>query len=119
MSVLALSLMTSPAHGQFTKPAELLDLGKLAAGKVYQTANTDLLDTLSKYLNTAFGLLGIAAIALIIWAGFKWMTARGEEEEVKKAQDIIRDVVIGLIVLSLAYAITSFVFNKILTSPPI
>ena len=37
------------------------------------------------------GFLGILAVVLIIYAGFLWMTAGGEEEKVKEINDIIEE----------------------------
>ncbi len=59
------------------------------------------------------GLLGIIFIVLIITAGYKWMTAGGNEEKVKEAQEMIKKAVIGLIIIVAAYAITYFVFNAL------
>lgn len=57
------------------------------------------------------GLLGIIFVILIIYAGYNWMTAAGEEQKVEKAQNTIRRAIIGLIIIVGAYAITYFVFN--------
>jgi len=49
----------------------------------------------------------------IIYAGFIWITARGEEERIIKAKAIIRNSIIGLIIVFSAYAITAFVLDRI------
>ena len=54
-------------------------------------------------------LLGVFFIGLTIYGGFLWMNARGDAEQVKKAQDIIRDALIGFIIIIAAYAITYFI----------
>jgi len=54
-------------------------------------------------------LLGIIFIAYTIYAGYLWMTAAGNEENVTKAKNIIRNVVIGLIVVLTSVAIYMFV----------
>jgi len=53
--------------------------------------------------------VGVVFILLIIYAGYMWMTAAGNEEQVKKAQKIIRASVVGILVIALAYAVTAFV----------
>lgn len=50
--------------------------------------------------------LGITFLGLMLYAGFIWMTARGNEQEVGKAKNIIIYAVIGLTVILAAYAIT-------------
>jgi len=54
-------------------------------------------------------LLGIIFMGLTLYGGYLWMSARGNEEQVKKAQNTIRDSVIGLVIAIAAYAITYFI----------
>ena len=73
----------------------------------------------AKGLHTAAGtiisailsFIGILAFALIIYGGIIWMMARGNEQEAKKAQDILKMAIIGLIIVFAAYAISSFVIG--------
>ncbi len=37
-------------------------------------------------INIALGFLGIVGVILIMYSGFKWMTAQGNEDEVTKAK---------------------------------
>ncbi|PIR78090.1 MAG: hypothetical protein COU28_03600 [Candidatus Magasanikbacteria bacterium CG10_big_fil_rev_8_21_14_0_10_36_16] len=60
-------------------------------------------------INVSLSLLGIIVTVLIIYAGFLWMTAGGDEAQAGKARKIIFAAVIGLIIILLAYAITRFV----------
>ncbi|MFA4941177.1 MAG: hypothetical protein WC582_01085 [Patescibacteria group bacterium] len=54
-------------------------------------------------------VLGVIFIALLIYGGYIWMNARGNMEQVTKAQDLIKDAVIGIVIVTAAYAITYFV----------
>lgn len=60
-------------------------------------------------------LLGVIFVVLMIYGGFKWMKASGRSDEVEKAQNIIRQAIIGLIITVSSYAISIFVFEKLLT----
>lgn len=53
--------------------------------------------------------LGVIFMLLIIYAGFKWMTARGNEDQVEKSKKIIEASVIGIFIIALAYAFTQFI----------
>ncbi len=64
----------------------------------------------------ALGLLGIVFVILTIYAGFLWMTAQGNEEQITKAKKMLTNAVIGIIIISLAYVITSFVMTNIQTA---
>ncbi len=66
-----------------------------------------------RIIRTLLGLLGIIFVVLMVYAGFLWMTARGESDPVDKAKDIIRNAIIGLVLIFLAYAITGFVVNAV------
>ena len=65
------------------------------------------------FVQVIAGLLTVGFIALMIYAGYLWITARGDEAQVEKAKEYIKNAVIGLIIISLAYAIASFVFSKL------
>ncbi|MFA7654274.1 MAG: pilin [Candidatus Magasanikbacteria bacterium] len=67
-------------------------------------------------IRSALGILGILFLGLIIYAGFLWMTAGGNEENVKKAKGYIFNAIIGLIIIFSAYSITFFVFRLGLSS---
>ncbi len=58
--------------------------------------------------------LGIIFLCLIIYGGFIWMTSGGNETKVLKAKEILRNAIIGLIIIIASYSITSFVFHSIL-----
>jgi hypothetical protein len=66
-------------------------------------------------IQTVMSLLGIIFTALMVYAGILWMTARGDEDQVKKAKDIIVAAVIGLVVAVGSYSLTDFVVNNIFT----
>jgi len=55
------------------------------------------------------GFLGVIFLLLMIYAGYLWMMARGNQAEVDKAKKLIESAVIGLVVVLGAYAITLFV----------
>lgn len=74
---------------------------------------TPVLDLVGKILNTALGLLGVVLFALTVYAGFLWMTAQGNEEQVVKAKGMLRNAIVGLIIVLAAYSIASFVTTQV------
>ena len=64
-------------------------------------------------IQAALSLLGIIFLIIIVFAGYRWMTAAGNEESIQKAQDSIKRAIIGLVIVLMAYAITYFVFNQL------
>jgi predicted PurR-regulated permease PerM len=71
----------------------------------------------SVIIRMLLSLLAIIFVLLMIFSGYQWMTAGGNEEQVKKAQTRIKNAVIGLVVVILAYAITAFVFKNLPGGP--
>ena len=57
------------------------------------------------------GFLALLVVILIIWAGFTILTSGGEEEKVKKAKSIIKYAIFGLIIIFLAWSITTFLLG--------
>lgn len=64
-------------------------------------------------ITAGLSLFGSVFFALILWGGFKWMTAQGDEKRVKDAQDTIKNAVIGMVVTIAAYAIATFTLDAI------
>jgi preprotein translocase subunit SecG len=60
-------------------------------------------------LNIATTFLGVIFLGLMIYAGFIWMAARGNEQEVAKAKTIIIYSVIGLAFVLGAYVIIKLI----------
>lgn len=78
--------------------------------------DTSLSASIGQVIKVALSLVGTIFFALTVYAGFLWMTASGNEERVKEAQDILRMAVIGLAITLAAYSITSFVLGRIIKS---
>ena len=69
---------------------------------------------IGQIIKIVLGLVGTIFFVLTIYAGFLWMTAGGQEEQVTKAKDIIKRSVMGLIIVLAAYSITFFVMDRLL-----
>ncbi len=64
-------------------------------------------------INIVLGLLGIVAVGLIIYAGFLWTTAAGNEQQIEKAKLILRNALIGLVIIFSSWAIATFVVSRL------
>lgn len=71
---------------------------------------------IGQVIQAFLSVFGIIFLGLMIYGGYKWMTAQGREEEVKKAKDIIKAAVTGLIIVFAAYAISVFVIASVETA---
>lgn len=103
-----LILFPTPSAAQFGKAIQKLDS---AAGNTGLTK--DLEGSVGNVISAVLSIVGTIFFALTVYAGIRWMTARGNEEEVTKAQEIIKAAVIGLVITMAAYAITAFVTGRL------
>jgi len=72
---------------------------------------------IARIIRVALGLVGIVLVGLIIYAGYLWMTAAGNEEQIAQAKATIRNAAIGLAIILSAYSIVSFIIS-LLGIPP-
>lgn len=86
------------------------------AGYDKGTSETALSETVGKIIKAVLSLSGIIFLALTVYAGILWMTARGDSEQIGTAKNIITAAVIGLAITLSAYAITVFVVDKLTQS---
>jgi len=82
-------------------------------GLVGENGPEDLRIVVVRLINVSLGFLGIVATLVILWAGFKWMTAGGSSEEVDKARKIIFAAVVGLLIIMISWALTRFVLTQL------
>lgn len=98
----------------FTLPVFAADLRRTVIGSLnYATVtglgSRDFREVVFQIVNVLLGFLGIVAIIIIMWGGFKWMTAQGEEGKVDEAKKMIVAGVIGLTIIFISYALARFV----------
>ena len=103
VSILAITLLPNAA----------LAVGLTAPKKVGGLSSKPLATTLTNIINAVLALVGVIALGVILYGGFRWMTAAGNEEAVGEAKKIITAGVIGLIIVIIAYAVVTFVINTV------
>lgn len=70
---------------------------------------------ISLIINTILSILGIVFMSLMIYGGYTWMTAMGDQSKAGKAKDLITAAVIGVILVVAAYAISYFVTSALVS----
>lgn len=87
------------------------------SSKTYNTNVKDITafsEVAGKIINGVLGILGVIFILLMLYAGYNWMTAAGQEQKVEKAKDTILRAIIGLLITISSYAIWNFILTKII-----
>lgn len=96
-------------------PALALETG-INYGTATGLGTKDIREGVMNVVNVLLGFLGILAIIIILWGGFRWLTSGGNEEKVGEAKKIITAGIIGLVIIFTAYAIAVFVINQLISA---
>ncbi len=120
--LLALSFFTFPmsvfAQGN-NGGAKTIDLGakvKVVGEGVGFNSEQTLASTVGLIINVLISIIGVLFMIYAVYAGYLWMTARGDDEQVSKAKAILRGSIIGIIIVLASYAITAFVVSRVITA---
>ncbi len=74
--------------------------------------SADLKQTVLNIITFVLGLLGLIAVIMILYGGFIWLTAGGNEDKVDSAKKIISAAAVGLVVILISWAIVNFVIGS-------
>ena len=80
------------------------------------TGTQKIQDIVTLVVNIFSVIVGIVAVIMIIWGGFKYITSGGDSSNVSSAKNTIIYAIIGLVVVALAQFIVQFVLDKVVTS---
>ena len=104
----------------------ILTFAPVAANAALNVANTaggdigfsdrPLGEQITAIISWVLGFLALVAVIMIIYGGFVWLTAAGNEERIASAKKIISAAIIGLVIILLAWAITWFVTQGLLNA---
>lgn len=111
---LGLSLFVGGMMHSALPVAAQVDTGLTEIGQNVGLPATDPRIIAANIINIALGLVGIILVTLMVYAGFLWMTAGGNEEQVSRAKRIIVSSIIGLIIVLSSWAIARFVIERLL-----
>jgi len=100
-----------PAAAQLLSNTTNLDSMSIETKNAAGLGDISIGQVVAQIIKVVLGLLSIVFLILIVMAGFKWMTAGGNEEQIKKSTATIKAAVIGLIIVLAAYTLTYFIFT--------
>ncbi len=64
-------------------------------------------------INAVLGIIGVIFLILLVYAGFRWLLAKGEDAEIKKARGLIEHSIIGLVIIVGCFVIVRFVLSAL------
>ena len=97
---------TSPALAQFGLDKSGPKAGYSEGANVYAVIST--------VISIVLSLAGLAFLAIMFYAGLRWMTARGNEEFITKAKSAMFGALIGFILVTVSYGLSAFIFDRLI-----
>ena len=108
--------------GSLTLPLAVLAASPFETGQGYVDqiatgadigAPKSLPEIVGNIINIVLSFLGILLLIYLLVAGFLWMTAGGDEKKTETSKTMIKNAIIGLIIIVAAFAISNFVLTQI------
>jgi TRAP-type C4-dicarboxylate transport system permease small subunit len=75
--------------------------------------DTSLETYIQTIINVLLGLIGVVAVIMLIYGGFRYVLSAGNEKATSAAKDTILFAIIGIVVAVLAFAIVNFVIGSL------
>lgn len=115
--VVSLSVFASSDTSQRLAAVNIVNSVNNVAAQVVQTSQIKSVgEVAGGIIQVVLGILGIIFVILIIYAGFRWMTAMGDDNDIKAARSILYQSIIGLIITISANALTYWILLKVAES---
>lgn len=89
---------------EFTGTLSAPDASQYAPGL---SQNTDLRQYIKNVVNFALGFLGIIAVIVVIYGGFMYVTAAGNEDQAGKGKKAVTYAVIGILIILSSFALVN------------
>lgn len=121
--VLALSFLAAySVAAQTTEPTETetdaittvrSGLASSAAEGGFAQGQVSLETLIGNIISVLLGLSGLLILAYLVWGGYIYATAQDDGKKTTKAKDMIKNAIIGTVIVIAAYAIASFVLSAL------
>ena len=93
-----------------------LTLTGMAADYSAEQRTADIRSIVVNIINTVLTLFGLAFVALVIYGGWLWMTAAGNQERVDKAKKTLQWAAIGILIVILSLSVSFFIKDSLISA---
>jgi hypothetical protein len=116
MLALTLGVSAAPLAASAQGLGGVLSSGLNKAAPAELKGATDPNAIIGNLISAVIGFLGVVLFLYLLYGGFLWMTAGGDAGQVKTATAVIRNAIIGLVIITLAYSISYFIIQNLGTA---
>lgn len=114
--VCLIAILVLPYFVFASSPISKLQSVGRQSGYQPNTDSTTAVGIAGTVVNVFFSILGVIFLILMLYGGYNWMIAGGDNSKVEKAKDTIKRAVIGLIIIISAWVITAFVTTNLFST---
>lgn len=82
--------------------------------KVTGGVQTNLLDWIGGVINLAVGMAALVCVGILIYSGYLYITAAGDENKVGTATKSLTSAIVGLVICFIAVILVRFVLTTVL-----
>lgn len=94
--------------------AEINDLGiDKVEGNINLGSNTPI-QIIVKIIQIFLGFLALLTVIIIIYGGFLWTTSGGNEEKISRAKKLLKNAVIGILIILSSWGIASYILKTLI-----
>lgn len=73
-------------------------------------AGDNIMDVIKNFINWALSLLGLIALIMLLFGGYKMVVSGGDEEAYKEGLKILKNAAIGLAFIAVSWFLVTFIF---------
>lgn len=103
----------SPVFAQASDSTGMMSTLQSFGANTGLATDTDVVTIIARIIRVLLSFLGILALGIVLWGGFKYMTSGGVEDKVKSAKKLMVSGLIGLVIILSAYTITAYIFRAL------
>jgi hypothetical protein len=107
------AIFTGNTHAQQTNPTDEITKSFNEIGATIHLPDANPREITLRTIRWILGLLGLIAVAMVIFGGITWMTSAGNEKRVEQAKNILTYAIIGTVIMLLSWAMVSYFINQI------
>lgn len=107
-SVLGLSMVSSNASAQVSSGINAATTDEMKNKQI--DGSNGVIRTIS---NILIWVVGIVAVIMIVWSGFKYITTAGDASKVASAKSSLTYAIVGLTIAILSYSIVNFIMERL------
>lgn len=112
--IASFAAVAAPVFAADAAPRSSLQSGlESAAPEELKAGELRLEKIIGNVISGVMTIVGALLFVYLLYGGFMYMTAGGDEKKVASAVSVIKNAVIGIVIIALSYAIATFIISQL------